>query len=75
MTERLFTHARVAGVFTSLPQLTRHEVERLGNMDVPMSALMGPPPLRAGHVVFGQHDFELEQHCPPVSRACAPSFS
>jgi hypothetical protein len=65
MTERLFTHARVAGVFTSLPQLTRHEVERLGNMDVPMSALMGPPPLRAGHVVFGQHDFELEQHCPP----------
>jgi hypothetical protein len=65
MTERLFTHARVAGVFTSLPQLTRHEAEGLSNMGVPMSALMGPPPLKAGYVVFGEHSFEFEQHCPP----------
>ncbi len=64
MTERLFTHARVAGVFTSLPQLTRYEVEGLDSMGVPMSALMGPPPVKAGYVLFGQHSFEFEQHCP-----------
>jgi hypothetical protein len=65
MTERLFTPAFVAGVFSSLPQLTRYEVEGLDRMGVPMSALMGPPPLKAGYVVFGQHGFEFEQHCPP----------
>jgi hypothetical protein len=65
MTERLLIHAYVAGVFSSLPQLTRYDVERLDRMGVPISALMGPPPLKAGHVVFGQHGFEFEQHCPP----------
>jgi hypothetical protein len=72
MTERLFTPSYVAGVFTSLPQLTRNEVEGLDRMGVPMSALMGPPPLKAGYVVFGEHSFEFEQHCPlgvEVSRA------
>jgi hypothetical protein len=64
MTERLFTPSYVAGVFTSLPQLTSYEVERLDSMGVPMSALMGPPPLKAGYVVFAQHGFEFEQHFP-----------
>ncbi len=64
MTERLFTPSYVAGVFTSLPQLTRHEIECLDTTGIPMSALMGPPPLKAGYVVFGEHGFEFEQHCP-----------
>ena len=64
MTERLFTPAYVAGVFTSLPQLTRYEVEGLGHMGVPIGALMGPPPVKAGYVLFGEHGFEFEQHCP-----------
>ena len=58
MTERLFTPAYVAGVFTSLPQLTRYEVDHLDIMGVPMNALMGPPPIKAGYVVFDQHGFE-----------------
>ncbi len=64
MTEGLFIPTYVAGVFTSLPQLTRYEVDRLDRMGVPMSVLIGPPPLKAGYVVFGRNGFEFEQHCP-----------
>ena len=58
------TPERIAGVFTSLPQLTGYEVNRLHDMGIPMSALEGPPPLKAAHVVFSGHGFEFEQHCP-----------
>jgi hypothetical protein len=58
------TPERIAGVFTSLPPLTRYEVDRLHRMGVPMGALMGPPPLKVGYVVFSERGFEFEQHCP-----------
>ncbi len=63
MTERLFTPACIAGVFSSLPQLTGYEVNRLHGVGIPMSALKRPPPLKAGFVVFSEHGFEFEQHC------------
>jgi hypothetical protein len=64
MTEGLFTPPYVAGTFDYLPNLTPSEVERFHAMGVPLNALIGPPPLKAGYVVFGQDGFEFEHHSP-----------
>ncbi len=64
MTERLFTPTYIAATFDYLPNLTRYEVDRLHARGVPVSALVGPPPVKTGYVVFDQHGFEFEHHSP-----------
>ncbi len=64
MTDGLFTPTYLAGTFDYLSNLTPHEVDRFHAMGVPLNALIGPPPLKVGHVVFGEHGFEFEHHSP-----------
>ena len=58
----VFTPARLAGTFWANSNLLPREVTELARLGVPMDGLIGPPPIRAGYVLFDELGFEFDHH-------------